>query len=77
MAFEQLTDIAKSAAKVTKSDTVDVNAKSLWVGTAGTLNLETYEGAEIAGFPAKEGLLPLAVKKVKTGGTASDIWALT
>lgn len=74
--FQSGTDVATKAAAVTKSDATVLNARALWIGTAGTINLVDLDGNTLTDFPAKAGLLPLAVNKVKTGGTADDIWAL-
>jgi len=68
---------ATGATKATKHDTNVQKARALWIGTAGTLNIEDANGSALTNFPAKEGLLPLAVGKVKTGGTADDIWLLS
>jgi len=73
--FQAGTDVATTASAVTKSDSTVVNARALWIGTAGTLNLVDLDGNTLTSFPVQAGLLPLAVQKVKTGGTASDIWA--
>lgn len=65
--------------KVTKSDDTDLPGgvcKALWVGTAGTANIRDESGADHTNFPLKEGLNPFRVIRVKTGGTADDIWTL-
>jgi len=63
---------------VTKADADLPNGpcRSLWVGTAGTANLMDLTGAIRANFPLIAGPNPIAVKQVRTGGTAADIWAL-
>ena len=68
---------ALTAVKATKNDSNTQKARALWIGTPGTLNITDWNGNDITDFPAKEGLLPLAVTKVRTGGTASDIWLLS
>jgi hypothetical protein len=64
---------------VTKSDNSDLPAgicRGLLVGTAGTANLVRMDGTEIASVPLQQGYNPLIVRRVKTGGTADDIFAL-
>ena len=68
---------ALTAVKATKNDSNTQKARALWIGTAGTLNITDWNGNDLTDFPAKEGLLPLAVSKVRTGGTADDIWLLS
>ena len=68
---------ALTAVKAVKSDSTSQKARALWIGTAGTINLEDWNGNTITNFPAKVGLLPLAVSRVTTGGTADDIWLLS
>lgn len=63
--------------KATKHDTNTQNARALWVGTAGTANLTDAEGNNVTDFPLKAGLNPIVVSKVRTGGTADDIWLLS
>jgi len=70
---------ARIGEKVTKSDTVDVTyvGRSLWVGTAGTANLIDVDDVTFANFPLVQGVNPIrGIKRVKTGGTADDIWTL-
>lgn len=63
---------------VTKAnaDLPDGTCRGLLVGTAGTANLTTPAGVERANVPLQQGYNPLVCKQVRTGGTASDIWAL-
>ena len=68
---------ALTATKATKHDTNVQKARSLWVGTAGTLNFTDANGNDVTNFPAKEGLIPIVVTKIRTGGTADDIWLLS
>lgn len=66
-------------APVTKDDNNDLPGgicRALWVGTAGTANLVQPDGTERTNFPLLEGENPIMVARVKTGGTAADIWAL-
>ena len=50
--------------------------KALLVGTAGTANLMDEDGNTVTNVPLQAGYNPLRVSQVRTGGTASDIWAL-
>ncbi len=69
---------AKAAVEVTKAatDLPDGPCRALWIGTAGTLNGVDLMGNTVTDFPAKAGRVPLGFRKVTTGGTADDIWAL-
>lgn len=68
---------ASRAAEVTKGSALTFGTcRSLWIGTAGTLNVTDADGSAHTDFPAKEGLLPIAVASVQASGTADDIWAL-
>lgn len=51
-------------------------ARSVWVGSAGTLNFTDVTGYVVTNFPAKEGVLPFKVASVQASGTADDLWAL-
>ncbi len=51
-------------------------ARAIWVGSAGTGNLITANDTLLTDFPLKEGILPMQVKAILTGGTATDLWAL-
>jgi hypothetical protein len=50
--------------------------RALLVGTAGTANLMQQDGTIRTDVPLQAGYNPLSVLQVRTGGTASDIWAL-
>lgn len=50
--------------------------RALLVGVAGTGNLIDASGAEHTGVPLQQGFNPIGVQRVKTGGSAADIWAL-
>lgn len=67
--------IVRSVTKAT-SNLPNGQCRALWVGTAGTANLVDLSGETLTDFPLKEGLNPISVVRVSTGGTASDIWAL-
>jgi hypothetical protein len=62
--------------KLTKAASDITVTRSLWVGTAGTANITDEQGNVITDFPLKEGLNPLRIKRLATGGTADDIWAM-
>ncbi len=65
-------------APVTKADS-DLPGgvcRGLLVGTAGTANLQQQDGTTRSSVPLQAGYNPLVCKQVRTGGTASDIWAL-
>ena len=63
---------------VTKADAnmAGGTCRALWVGTPGTANLMQDDGTIRANVPLKDGLFPCAVRQVRTGGSATDIWAL-
>ena len=66
-------------APVTKSDDDDLPdgiCRALWVGTVGDANLVQPDGTERSGVPLVAGWNRLMVKRVKTGGSAGNIWAL-
>lgn len=55
----------------------DVRAcRGLLVGTAGTANIVTAKGNLRSSVPLQVGWNPLRCIQIKTGGTASDIWAV-
>lgn len=51
-------------------------SRGLIIGTAGTLNVTFPDGTTADGIPATEGFFPFFVAKVRTGGTASNIWTV-
>ena len=64
---------------VTKDDNNDLPdgvCRALLVGTPGTCNLIDKSEATRTAVPLQAGFNPLRVTRVKTGGTADDIWAL-
>jgi hypothetical protein len=71
-------DSARSYVPVLKGadDLPDGTCRGLLVGTAGTANLTEDDGTERNGVPLIAGYNFLVVKKVRTGGTADNIWAL-
>lgn len=86
MSKSELTRPAGAVVPVTKSDTVDIvpppnggyelPCRALWVGTAGTATIIDGTGATRTDVPLIVGPNPFQVRRVLTGGTASDIWAL-
>lgn len=66
--------VTKSGTELTLADGRECYA--LFVGTAGTANLTQPDGTDRADFPLQAGVNPVSVLKVRTGGTASDIWAM-
>lgn len=49
---------------------------ALLVGTAGTANLQGFDGVTRTDVPLQQGYNPLYVKQLRTGGTADNIWCL-
>ena len=74
-----LTAPASGLVPVTPNDASDLPegvCRALLVGTAGTANLIDASGAEHANVPLQQGYNPIGVQRVKTGGSASNLWAL-
>jgi hypothetical protein len=74
-----LSSPAHSLVKVTKSDTLDIASsacRALLVGTPGSATLVDASGMEQIGVPLQQGFNPIMARRVKTGGTADNIWAL-
>jgi hypothetical protein len=63
---------------VTKADAAlpDGPCRALLVGTAGTANLMDNSNTILTAVPLQAGYNPISVQQVRTGGTATDIWAL-
>lgn len=63
---------------VTKADAnlPDGDCRGLACGTAGTANLMDLTGAILSNYPLQAGYNPIAVRQVRTSGTADNIWAL-
>lgn len=63
---------------VTKADVdlPDGQCRALLVGTAGTANLQDTTATTRSNVPLQAGYNPLQCLQVRTGGTATDIWAL-
>lgn len=58
------------------ADLADGTCRALLVGTAGSANLVDAEGNARAGVPLQQGYNPLRCRRVASGGTAENIWAL-
>ena len=74
-----LTAPASRIEPVTPDDDNDLSGgicRALMVGTAGSANLIDASGAERTGVPLLRGINPIGVQRLKTGGTAAEIWAL-
>lgn len=62
---------------VTKSDTAELNARGLYVGTGGDLVITTVEGNDVTFKNVASGSwLPIYAYRVKAATTAADIVAL-
>ncbi len=71
--------VATDVVLITPHDTVDNipdGTRALLVGTGGTINVTTLAGNNHDGVPVPTGIVPLSLKRIRTGGTATDIWAL-
>lgn len=71
---------AASIAPITKSDTADVpggSCRAVLCGTEGTANLIDATGVLRTGVPLQKGYNPIGVRRVLTGGTAANLWALS
>lgn len=68
----------RTMVKVTKAveDLPNGTCRALWVGTEGTANLVDADGNICSDFPLVTGLNPISVRRVATGGSADDIWAI-
>lgn len=72
-------DAARHYIPVVKDDDDDLPGgacRALLVGTAGTANLTQEDGTDRNNVPLQAGYNYLTCSKVRTGGTATDIWAL-
>ena len=70
---------ARSLIRIIKSDTTDIATsacRALLVGTAGSATLIDAAGTEQANVPLQQGYNPIMVRRVKTGGSADNIWAI-
>lgn len=69
------------AREIVPVEKIDANlplgrCRGLLVGTPGTLNIMDASGAIRTNVPIQQGYNPIEVLQVRTGGTATDIWAL-
>jgi len=74
-----LSSPARVLKPVTKSDSTDLpdgTCRAILVGSGGTANIIDASGNDLAGVPLQTGFNPVRVSRVKTGGTATDIWAI-
>jgi hypothetical protein len=62
--------------KLSKGNDVISAPRALWVGTAGTANITDMQGTAHQDFPLLQGLNPIRITKLASGGEADDIWAL-
>lgn len=69
---------AVNVALITPSDTVDLPGglcRFIQVGGAGLINFIDADGTTVTGFPVVAGRNDVMVKRLKTGGTATNVWA--
>lgn len=63
--------------ELTKDNNANVKTpRALWVGTAGTANLRDEHGNIRMDFPLLQGLNPIRISQLRSGGDADDIWGL-
>jgi hypothetical protein len=58
------------------ADLPDGTCRALLVGTAGAVDLIDASGSERTAVPLQQGFNPIGVQRVKTGGSANNLWAL-
>jgi hypothetical protein len=58
------------------NDLPDGVCRAVLVGTAGTAHIIDASGAERTDVPLQQGINPIGIRRIKTGGTAANIWAL-
>lgn len=70
--------IGRDLVELTPSDTEFANgiSKGLWIGVSGTINITTQDGSDLDGVPVVSGYFPIACKKLRSGGTATDVYAV-
>lgn len=73
---QQFNGMGSSIELLTKANSDISPCVALWVGTAGTANITDIDGEARTDVPLKEGLFPVGIKRLSTGGTADDIWAI-
>jgi hypothetical protein len=69
---------AQGVDPVTKADAdlPEGPCRALLVGVGGTANIMDARGKILTNVPLQLGYNPIAVRQVRLGGTASNIWAL-
>ncbi len=67
---------AKDIIPLTKGGGVFAITRAVLVGTAGTLNIVTAAGNTRNNVPFSQGMIPLRIKELLAGGTASDVWGV-
>ena len=77
-AVPRVANQARTMSAVTKADANLANGLTLGllVGVPGTANIMDASGTIHSNVPLQQGYNPLSVQQVRTGGTATDIWAL-
>ena len=74
-----LTAPASRLEPITPSDDDDLPGgvcRAILVGAAGTANMVDAGGIERTGVPLQQGFNPIGATRIKTGGSATDLWAL-
>ena len=70
---------AVAVKKITPNDTTDLPDGPCYAiksGTDGTINMIDYGGNTCLNFPVVAGYNVERVRRVMTGGTATDLWAI-
>lgn len=68
--------VLKPVTKDDLNDLADGTCRALLVGSGGSANLVDAGGNDLVAVPLQTGFNPVRISRVKTGGTASDIWAI-
>ena len=64
-------------AALTKASGVTIRVpRALYIEVAGTINFVTAQGQTITNFSAQAGVLPIKIRELSDGGTATGIWGL-
>jgi hypothetical protein len=74
-----LTAPASRLEPITANDDDDLPGgvcRALLVGSAGTADMIDASGIERTGVPLQQGYNPIGAMRIKTGGTATNLWAL-
>lgn len=70
---------ASRLAPITPDDDNDLPGgvcRALLVASAGTVNMTDASGGEHEGVPLQQGFNPIGARRIRTGGTATGLWAL-